>query len=253
MAAVTDRRANGREAGGTSQPDNPRRPEGKPAKPDRTGEALKTRLSAQADAAFAASKGDPLKHLPTAYKRGMKSAEEVKAYNESIGLTPSVMAEARKQGQLDADAGAEFLLERPKVDPQEPPHQEVIDHEALRRAAAAGDLEALAAVDKRLAGLIASDPKLQALVKDGDFTHPDHAAALELYRSSFMTLTAGRDTQREAFQAVMRDDAEALKLLLDKGVRTSLRNSGGLTLLALARERKKEACEEVLIEAGAED
>merc|ERR1719148_192842 len=109
--------------------------------------------------------------------------------------------------------------------------------EALRRAAETGDLEALAQMDKRLKRLLDSDETLQNLLRDGGkgLEDPSAKAALALYRNSFMSLEGrGRNVEKEAFQAVMRDDPDALQDLLNLGVRVDLRNGGGQTLLQLA-------------------
>merc|ERR1712216_855081 len=117
-----------------------------------------------------------------------------------------------------------------------------------------GNLEVLAQMDKRLKRLVESDVALQSLMKEGGtgLEDPKTKAALALYRDSFMALEGyGRNVEKEAFQAVMRDDAPALKALLARGVRHALRNGGGQTLLQLAQERSKENCEQALVEVGA--
>merc|ERR1712216_975585 len=115
-----------------------------------------------------------------------------------------------------------------------------------------GNLEVLAQMDKRLKRLVESDVALQSLMKEGGtgLEDPKAKAALALYRESFMALEGhGRNVEKEAFQAVMRDDAPALKALLKLGVQLDLRNGGGQTLMQLARERMKDGCEQVLMEA----
>merc|ERR1719436_1642082 len=108
-------------------------------------------------------------------------------------------------------------------------------------------------MDKRLRNLLDRDDQMQ-LVSDGDLQDPHAKAALRLYRESFMSLETvsrgnSRNIEKEAFQAVMRDDAEALQALLGRGVAPGLTNPGGHTLLQLARERGKAACEEALLDA----
>jgi hypothetical protein len=56
---------------------------------------------------------------------------------------------------------------------------------------------------------------------------------------------------KEAFRAVIRDDCAALGTLLDSGVDQNAKNGGGHTLLELAYERKKFACEGFLKQRGA--
>lgn len=88
------------------------------------------------------------------------------------------------------------------------------EQQALRCAAAAGDLNALARLTKQ----IESDPELQKRFASGELS--GGSAALELYQNSVTSLAAGRDTGMEAFQANTRDDAEALQ------VRTAAGSSG---------------------------
>ena len=56
---------------------------------------------------------------------------------------------------------------------------------------------------------------------------------------------------KEAFRAVIRDDCATLGTLLDSGVDQNAKNGGGHTLLELAYERKKFACEAFLKKRGA--
>lgn len=191
------------------------------------GAAFRARLAAQADAAFASTNDHALKqHLQD----------------------PDSRAGTRAQGV----AAANLLLPRDPI--PEGPTEEQVDQAALRRAAETGDVNALAKMDRRLRRLLAEDEELRGLLKEGAAppTDPRAMAALQLYRDSFMSLEAqGRDCERDAFSAVMRDDAELLRTLLDKGLRPQgLKNGGGDTLLSLARERGKASCVEVLLQAG---
>mmetsp|Transcript_28641 Transcript_28641/g.62318 ORF Transcript_28641/g.62318 Transcript_28641/m.62318 type:complete len:213 (-) Transcript_28641:34-672(-) len=185
------------------------------------GAALIDRLAAQADAAFA-SADHPLK------------------------------AFARETDKEKLDEAVELLLKRPtpdEFDKGEPP----VDLVALRKAAELGDIKALAALDKRLRlGLDGIDHK--QLLEEGDLTDPAAKEALKLYQDSYMKLeTGGRHYTKEAFQAVMKDDVEALTSLLDLGVSPNATNSGGHTLLQLAKERGKINCATTLLTAGAND
>merc|ERR1712139_87686 len=162
--------------------------------------------------------------------------------------------ETPQERQEQSEAAAKLMLQRPAMEPVQKAQEEFIDLEALRLAAETGNLEELAKMDKRLKLLVESDDTLQGLMKDrgSGLQDPVTKAALDLYRESFMALEGrGRNVEKEAFQAVMRDDAVKLKELLDLGVRLDLRNGGGQTLLQLAQERGKQSCEQVLIEAGA--
>eukprot|EP00933_Yihiella_yeosuensis_P015790 TRINITY_DN13657_c0_g2_i2.p1 TRINITY_DN13657_c0_g2~~TRINITY_DN13657_c0_g2_i2.p1 ORF type:complete len:211 (+),score=62.44 TRINITY_DN13657_c0_g2_i2:82-714(+) len=194
------------------------------------GEALRMRIAAQADAAFAAGSGDPLRlllHDPTC-----------------------------REDKLDQYAVAErLLLERPPPEPdiqeqvaEEPP----VDLAALRHAAENGDLKALAQMDRRLKGLLDSDDQLKVL-EGKDLTDEDAQAALRLYRTTFMALERrGANIDKEAFQAVMRDDAVTLRDLLGQGLDPNVKNAGGHTLLQLAQERGKIECAQELVNHGAE-
>eukprot|EP00929_Paragymnodinium_shiwhaense_P006049 TRINITY_DN10886_c0_g1_i1.p1 TRINITY_DN10886_c0_g1~~TRINITY_DN10886_c0_g1_i1.p1 ORF type:complete len:209 (-),score=67.12 TRINITY_DN10886_c0_g1_i1:163-789(-) len=194
------------------------------------GDALKSRLLAQADAAFACA-------------------------NDDYGLRREMLKQpaSREERWNQVDKGAQMLLARPAVEPKMLPDAEEIDVEALRQAAEHGDLKALAKMDKRLQKLLDPDQCNQVL-EEGDLVDEEARQALQLYRSTFMSLEAnGKDREKEAFQAVARDDSDALKVRLDRGVRPTCMNAGGYTLLALARERQSEACIRILLEAGATD
>lgn len=193
------------------------------------GDALKSRLLAQADAAFASA-------------------------SDEFGLRKDMLKqpETREDRWNQVDKGATFLLSRPVMEPRALNDADEVDAEALRRAAEHGDLKALAKMDKRLQKMLNSEECSQ-LIEEGNLTDQEARQALKLYRQSFMALEAGgKDREKEAFQAVARDDAEALRVRLEKGVLPTCTNAGGYTLLALARERNSEACIEVLMSFGAE-
>mmetsp|Transcript_90618 Transcript_90618/g.230580 ORF Transcript_90618/g.230580 Transcript_90618/m.230580 type:complete len:207 (-) Transcript_90618:63-683(-) len=198
----------------------------KPQQADRRGAALKARLAAQADAALA-SADHPLRGLA-------QKADTLQARRDQL------------------TSAAKLLLERPAVAPraiQKAP--DPIDFAALTRAAELGDLKALASMDTRLRGLLDVDDHMR-LLKGGDLDNPAAKEALRLYKDSFMKLeTGGRNFAKEAFQAVMKDDVEALKELLARGVSPDTKNGGGHTLLELAQERGKTRCAVALLEAGA--
>jgi len=125
------------------------------------------------------------------------------------------------------------LVARPAEDEEEP-----IDIEALRRAAETGDLRGLAKLDRRLQKLLDADDQIQ-LLREGDLADPQAKAALRLYRDSYMSLVgSGRNVEKEARQAVMKDDVVALKALLGKGLHPDSKTPGGHTLLELAREKR---------------
>mmetsp|Transcript_84556 Transcript_84556/g.196619 ORF Transcript_84556/g.196619 Transcript_84556/m.196619 type:complete len:202 (+) Transcript_84556:50-655(+) len=189
------------------------------------GDALRSRLAAQADAALASGVEHPLHQL-------------------LLAPQPRTAEQRREQAQ----ALEKFLLERPPG--AEPVPQEPLDADALHHAAQAGDLKALAKMDKRLQALLHADDQLQ-LLQEGDLADPKAKEALRLYRDSFMGLEALQrgatcGVEKEAFQAVMRDDAVALEGLLNGGVSPELKNAGGHTLLQLAKERGKANCEKLL-------
>mmetsp|Transcript_69933 Transcript_69933/g.138495 ORF Transcript_69933/g.138495 Transcript_69933/m.138495 type:complete len:204 (-) Transcript_69933:76-687(-) len=197
------------------------------------GEAFRNRLAAQADAALASGKDHPLHQL----------------FLEA----PPRTAEERQEQMKTLER---LLVKKPSDGSRELP-QELLDLDALHRAAENGDLQALAQVDKRLKDLLDSDEIMQ-LLKDGDLSEPSAKEALRLYRESFMRLEAiDRGTgpscniQKEALKAVTRDDVEELRTLLDRGLNPGFRNTGGQTLLELARERGSSNCEQLLLDRGA--
>eukprot|EP00931_Biecheleriopsis_adriatica_P079809 TRINITY_DN53158_c0_g1_i1.p1 TRINITY_DN53158_c0_g1~~TRINITY_DN53158_c0_g1_i1.p1 ORF type:complete len:212 (+),score=74.91 TRINITY_DN53158_c0_g1_i1:20-655(+) len=193
------------------------------------GEALRSRIAAQADAAFAAGPDSPIRQL---------LAEP----------------DSREQKKEQLATAEKLLLERPKseVTDEKVEEEEAIDIFALRKAAEAGDLKALAQIDKRLKDLLDSDERMR--VSTGkDLADPAAKAAMRLYRESFMALERkGSNIDKEAFQAIMRDDAVKLTDLLGQGLDKNARNPGGHTLLQLAQERGKVQCAQVLVDAGAE-
>jgi len=167
-------------------------------------------------------------------------------------LEPQPATPEQRQAQMLALE--KLLLERPAVGDR-PPEEEPLDAEALHRAAELGDLKALSQMDKRLKALLDSDEGLQRILKD-DLADPLAKEALRLYRDSFMSLEGLQKgttqiPEKEAFQAVMHDDAAALRSLLERGLSPEQKNAGGHTLLQLARERGKRSCEEVLLGMGA--
>eukprot|EP00928_Gymnodinium_smaydae_P092424 TRINITY_DN762_c0_g3_i1.p1 TRINITY_DN762_c0_g3~~TRINITY_DN762_c0_g3_i1.p1 ORF type:complete len:210 (+),score=66.73 TRINITY_DN762_c0_g3_i1:84-713(+) len=195
----------------------------------RFGAAFRDRVAAQADKELAMGPENPLRQA---------------MLNES----PS-----RAERHRQIEEAVKLLLERPPAPASEDSdaqHDPGIDLAALRRAAEAGDLKALASMDRRLQKLLDADARLQ-LLEDSDFQEPSVKGALRLYCDSLISLDGEcQQREREAFAAVSRDDAEALKDLLSKGVNKNARNKGGHTLLQLARERRRVACEQALIEAG---
>lgn len=148
---------------------------------------------------------------------------------------------------------ARLLLSRPQREPREAKQvAEEVDMEALRRAAEAGDLKALAQVDKRLKKLLDSDEILKNAHQEGDLADPDAKNALRLYKDSFMSLErGGQDREKQAFQAVTRDDSLELEVLLGCGVSPEVTNKGGQTLLQVASQRGSVSCLQVLREKGA--
>mmetsp|Transcript_113904 Transcript_113904/g.302695 ORF Transcript_113904/g.302695 Transcript_113904/m.302695 type:complete len:197 (-) Transcript_113904:142-732(-) len=152
------------------------------------------------------------------------------------------------------DALERLMIRRPQAT-AEALSDEPLDADGLHRALRAGDVRALAHMDRRLQALLNPDDLAQ-LRKDGELTDPKARQALKLYCESFMSLEAAQkgvscSTAKEAFQAVMQDDAEALASLLDAGASPELKNAGGHTLLDLAHERGKFACKELLQSRGA--
>uniref|UniRef100_A0A7S1FCT0 Uncharacterized protein n=1 Tax=Noctiluca scintillans TaxID=2966 RepID=A0A7S1FCT0_NOCSC len=187
----------------------------------------RSRLAAQADAALASATDNPLKQLLLEEKS------------------------TRQERWEQVEKAAELLLARPPVDHATVRQEEPVDMEALQRAAELGDLEALARHDPRLRDILRSDETLKKVLTDGGIDDPEATDALRLYLASFTFLRNGRLLEKEAFKAVIEDDAEALGSLLERGVRPELKNPGGQTLLELARERHKPRCEEVMLRAGA--
>eukprot|EP00746_Dinoflagellata_sp_MGD_P000338 gnl/MRDRNA2_/MRDRNA2_100603_c0_seq1.p1 gnl/MRDRNA2_/MRDRNA2_100603_c0~~gnl/MRDRNA2_/MRDRNA2_100603_c0_seq1.p1 ORF type:complete len:194 (+),score=72.91 gnl/MRDRNA2_/MRDRNA2_100603_c0_seq1:98-679(+) len=137
-----------------------------------------------------------------------------------------------------SELGASHLLVRPKAvaEPKDP-----LQVDELHRAAINGDLAKLGEHDARLKQLLESD----------DLSDPQAAAALKLYRDSFMAFAAGRDVEKDAFQAVMKDDVEALKALLDGGLPIDIKNPGGQTMMEVAKERTKAGVMALLAERKA--
>mmetsp|Transcript_22603 Transcript_22603/g.41636 ORF Transcript_22603/g.41636 Transcript_22603/m.41636 type:complete len:232 (+) Transcript_22603:41-736(+) len=207
------------------------------------GNVLRSRLAAKADAALAAPGENPLKTM-------------------LLEEDP----EDRTEKQAKYEAAVSLMLARPPQEREKSEQivqqeEEEIDLAALHAAAEAGDLEALSTMDRRLRRLLDHDEQLQAVVRDGRLSsHPEASEALRLYRATFMYLQGMRqdaacpesgNMDKDAFQAVMRDDAVALEALVRRGVRLDIRNKGGQSMLQLAQERKKEECLKVLMDAGA--
>mmetsp|Transcript_45393 Transcript_45393/g.82092 ORF Transcript_45393/g.82092 Transcript_45393/m.82092 type:complete len:218 (+) Transcript_45393:73-726(+) len=192
------------------------------------GEALRSRIAAQADAALAAGRDHPmhlLLHEP----------------------------DSREDKQAMLKVAERLLLERPQPEAMDDKAslEDFVDLAALRRAAEAGDLKALAQIDRRLKDVLDADEQLR-LVEGKDLRDPLAKAAMKLYRESFMSLErAGANIDQEAFQAVMRDDAVTLRKLMGQGLDPSVKNAGGHSLLQLAQERGKVECTQALLDAGA--
>eukprot|EP00927_Polykrikos_kofoidii_P057744 TRINITY_DN5192_c0_g2_i1.p1 TRINITY_DN5192_c0_g2~~TRINITY_DN5192_c0_g2_i1.p1 ORF type:complete len:201 (+),score=45.74 TRINITY_DN5192_c0_g2_i1:130-732(+) len=192
----------------------------------KAGDALRARLAAQADAAFASGSDNPLRQLV-----------------QNNG-------ETRADRWEQAEAGASLLLTKPAIESRALQIQDELDLEALKRAAENGDLKALAQMDKRLKKLLDADERMQIL-KEGDLSDPAARDALRLYRESLMHLeSGGHDWAKEACQAVARDDSARLRELLNKGVSPKTQNAGGSSLLQLARERNSVECMQILVDIG---
>lgn len=193
------------------------------------GGALRSRLAAQADAAFASTEDNRLRQLL------LKEPASSEEWQEQMAAAEKLLLERPPQS---SSASAQ----------REPP----LDVKALQEAARSGDLKTLAQKDKRLKALLDSED-MARLLKSGDVSDPLAQEALNLYRESFMYLERHGKTDRQAFLAVMQDNVEELQELLNGGISANARNSGGHTLLQLARERGKTACIQALLEAGAVD
>jgi len=199
---------------------------------DERGAALRSRVAAQADAALASGGDDRLRRL--------------------LSDPPSSKDEEREQMAL----AAELLLERPPRGAAAGATEDLVDPEELRRAAEVGDLKALASMDKRLRNLLDSDDQMQ-LLNEGDLSDPHAREALRLYRDSFMALErqggggGAASIEREAFQAVARDDVATLQALLERGLSANTKNAGGQSLAQLAMERGSAECARALASSGA--
>jgi len=203
------------------------RPCGAKAPKTEPGAALRERLAAQADAALSSGEDNALKRY---------------------------VASGGTEGQLSEVEKA--LLEKP------PAQQALCEDRAaaeenerrLRGAVESRDLKTLAEMDPRLRYLLETDDGMRA-VKDHDLKDPANADALRLYRDAVSeSRRPGKICMdREAFQAVVNDDVQALEDLIAAGLSLGATNGGGYTLLQLARERRKEGVEKLLVDAGAEN
>ncbi|CAK9028273.1 Uncharacterized protein SCF082_LOCUS18277 [Durusdinium trenchii] len=157
------------------------------------------------------------------------------------------------------------------------PHEEPMNLQTLRRAAEEGDLQAMARMDLRLQSALEEDETLRRVgnrnwqliafdvseLSPGQCSRqtedPKAQAALRLYQDSVTLGKKNGNIDREAFQAVMRDDADepwrntamVLRQLIGEGLDLEVTNTGGHTLLQLAQERGKEHCAQVLLREGA--
>mmetsp|Transcript_60778 Transcript_60778/g.125810 ORF Transcript_60778/g.125810 Transcript_60778/m.125810 type:complete len:207 (+) Transcript_60778:62-682(+) len=194
------------------------------------GEALRQRLAAQADAALAEGPDNPLRVL----------------LSQPEGT--------REDAKSRLEAAERLLLERPKpkaLEDKAPLEEEETNLQKLRRAAKDGNLEGMAKMDRHLRALLEDDDMLRSL-EGKDFEDPTAQAALRLYQDSMCYGRPGGDVDKLAFQAVMRDDAAALRNLIRHGLDLETTNAGGQTLLQLAQERGKEVCAQVLLREGAQ-
>lgn len=98
------------------------------------------------------------------------------------------------------------------------------------RAAVDGDLEALQETDVKLR---------ETLEADNDVLSDEAASeAMRLYRHALTAFDPGPEQKRLAFQAVIRDDEEMVRTLLEY-VQWDAQNAGGQTLLEVATDRQK--------------
>lgn len=114
------------------------------------------------------------------------------------------------------------------------------------------DLAHLQAVVKRdMTQLQSCDPVIKQLAQEDmgvlEEKDPLVQGALQVYCSTVSAFDPGPNLRKLAFQAVLRNDVQTLKNMLDCGqVQWDTRNAGGQTLLEVAHERQKDACKELL-------
>eukprot|EP00747_Dinoflagellata_sp_TGD_P167446 gnl/TRDRNA2_/TRDRNA2_191879_c0_seq1.p1 gnl/TRDRNA2_/TRDRNA2_191879_c0~~gnl/TRDRNA2_/TRDRNA2_191879_c0_seq1.p1 ORF type:complete len:305 (+),score=75.30 gnl/TRDRNA2_/TRDRNA2_191879_c0_seq1:53-967(+) len=122
-----------------------------------------------------------------------------------------------------------------------PSHRGPLQDDEHLKALVSSDLEVMQKHDEQLKEILETD---KLLLKD-----PSSDRVLELYRKTMFGLEAGPEVVSAAFHAVMQDDVEALRVLMNSGaLPNDVRNRGGQSLLEVACERKKPLVEQFLLE-----
>mmetsp|Transcript_63990 Transcript_63990/g.180522 ORF Transcript_63990/g.180522 Transcript_63990/m.180522 type:complete len:253 (+) Transcript_63990:53-811(+) len=125
-----------------------------------------------------------------------------------------------------------------------PPHAGPVQDKSHLQAAAAREVDQLQRFDPRLQDALKED---EGVLEDAAFGQ-DAQDAFKVYCSALAAFDPGPRLRKFAFQAVISDDDQTLKQMLDSGeVAWDTTNAGGQTLLDVAHERQKDKCREVLM------
>lgn len=153
----------------------------------------------------------------------------------------------RQKAELGPDWGERTLHLQDRIEDQE----KIGDDALPRNPVLHGKDHLEAVVNKHIDVLQETDCFLRdSLVADaGVLEHEGQAkSALALYCATLSAFDAGPEVERAAFKAVLADDVQALRGMLEGGrLPKGLKNPGGQSLLEVARERRKPAAEELLV------